>query len=167
MLYRNVGIRTKYPSINYTWAFICILIRVTMLCCITFYVVPLVWLLIVESWAINNQNYWRQSNDSLITKIASLNGVICWIIWLGIIFIYILVFIYIPFFFFGIIYIFCKVGFGGVYIIFKIILNIIFVRFISYMLGNPAEFNSILNCIKENLSSERYVNIEDIKEKKN
>ncbi len=35
------------------------------------------------------------------------------------------------------------------------------------MLGNPAEFNSILNCIKENLSSERYINLEDKKEKKN
>ena len=157
MLFRNIGFRTKYPSINYTWAFICILIRVIMLGCITFYVVPLAWLLIVESWAINNQNYWRQSDDSLITKISSLNGAICWIIWICIILIYILVFIYIPFFFFGIIYIFCKVGFKGVFIILKIIKNIIFVRIISYMLGNPAEFNSIQNCIKENLSSERYV----------
>lgn len=157
MLFRNIGFRTKYPSINYTWAFICILIRVIMLGCITFYVVPLAWLLIVESWAINNQNYWRQSDDSLITKISSLNGAICWIIWICIILIYILVFIYIPFFFFGIIYIFCKVGFKGVFIILKIIKNIIFVRIISYMLGNPAEFNSIQNCIKENLSNERYV----------
>ena len=157
MLFRNIGFRTKYPSMNYTWAFICILIRVIMLGCITFYVVPLAWLLIVESWAINNQNYWRQSDDSLITKISSLNGAICWIIWICIILIYILVFIYIPFFFFGIIYIFCKVGFKGVFIILKIIKNIIFVRIISYMLGNPAEFNSIQNCIKENLSNERYV----------
>ena len=121
MLYRNIGFRTSYPSINYTWAFICILIRITMLGCITFYVVPLAWLIIVESWAINNQNYWRQSDDSLITKISTLNGIICWIIWIAIIFIYILVFFYIPFFVFGILYIFCKVGFGGVFIILKII----------------------------------------------
>ena len=157
MLYRNIGLRTKFPSINYTWAFICILIRVVMLGCITFYVVPLAWLLIVESWAIDNQNYWKKSDDSLITKVSTLNGIICWIIWLSFIVIYILVFIYIPFFLFGIFYIFCKVGFNGVFIILKIIQNIIFVRFISYMLGNPAEFNSIQNCIKENLSSERYV----------
>ena len=128
-----------------------------MLGCITFYVVPLAWQLCVESWAINNIEYWRYSDDSIIIKIRSFNGVICWIIWLVIILIFFLIFIYVPFFVFGIVYIFCKVGLGGLCIIFKIVHNIVFVSFISYALGNPAEFNSIFNCIKENLSNKRYV----------
>jgi len=78
-----------------------------------------------------------------------------------------LIFIYVPFFVFGIIYIFCHVGFGGLSVIFKIIQNIIFVKFVSYMLGNPAEFNSIQNCIKENLRSDRYVHIDHKDEKQN
>ena len=125
MLYRNLGVRTRFFVVNYIWAYICICIRILMLGCIAFYVLPLAWLLCVESWAINNPLYWRFTNDNFLKKIATINGICCWIIWTIVILMFFLAFVYVPFFIFGLFYILFKAGCEGLLIIFSIITNII------------------------------------------
>lgn len=154
MFYRNLGFRTRFCCINYTWCLIFIVIRLFILVFVIYIVFPLIWEFIKITWTINKKNYWKDESEGFITNNSNFNATVCWIIWIMIITGFGLIIFYAPFLLFGLIITLFRLDFKSLRLALTIIRNVIFVSFTCYLLGNPAEAFFISNNIRENLRKE-------------
>jgi hypothetical protein len=154
LFYRNLGFRTRFCCINYTWCLIFILIRLSILLYFIYILYPKIRDLIIITCTINKDNYWKDKSDPFITNDSTFNAVVCWIIWIIIITALGLIIFYTPFLLFGIIITLFRCDFKSLKLSLNIIRNVFIVSFTCYLLGNPAEAFFISNNIRENLRQE-------------
>jgi len=154
LFYRNLGFRTRFCCINYSWCLVFMLIRLSILIYLIYNLYPIIRDFIKMTWTINKDNYWKDKNDPYISNNNIFNAVMCWIIWLIIIIAFGLVIFYTPFLFFGFIITLFRLDIKSLRLSLTIIKNIFFVSFTCYLLGNPAEAFFISNNIRENLREE-------------
>ena len=78
---RNFGVRFGCNCIDFSLWLVLSLARFTALCAYPYFILPLVFETLVDTWTMSKRNWWKSADEPFFTNSSPFNAFLSWLFW--------------------------------------------------------------------------------------